>query len=46
MLNGKFIITFKTAKVIPILKKGNLAIVSNYLPINLLQTMSKKPWKK
>ena len=41
LLNGKFIDNFKTAKVIPIHKKGSLSIVSNYRPISLLPTMSK-----
>ena len=41
MLNGKFITSFKTAKVIPIFKKGNWTIISNYQPISLLPTMSK-----
>ena len=41
MLNGKFITSFKTAKVIPIFKKENRTIVSNYRPISLLPTMFK-----
>ena len=41
MLNVKFITSFKKAKVIPNLKKGNRTVVSNYRPISLLLTMSK-----
>ena len=41
MLNGKFITSFKTVKVIPILKKGNWTVLNNYQPISLLPTMSK-----
>ena len=41
MLNEKFITSFKTAKVIPLFKKENWTILSNYQPISLLPTMSK-----
>ena len=40
-INGNFISGFKTAKVVPIYKKGNVTNVSNYRPINLLYSMSK-----
>ena len=38
---GKFISDFKTAKVAPIHKKGNVTNVCNYRPISLLCSMSK-----
>jgi hypothetical protein len=38
---GTFINEFKVAKVIPIFKKGNTEIMSNYRPISLLPSMSK-----
>ena len=42
LINGDFISGFKTAKVVPIHKKGNVTNVSNYGPISLLYSMSKK----
>ena len=41
LINGDFILGFKTAKVVPIHKKGNVTNVSNYHPISLLCSMSK-----
>ena len=41
LINGDFISGFKTAKVVPIHKKGNVTNVSNYRPISLLCSMSK-----
>ena len=41
LINGDFISGFKTAKVVPIPKKGNVTYVSNYSPISLLCSMSK-----
>ena len=41
LINGYFISSFKTAKVVPIHKKGNVTNVSNYCPISLLCSMSK-----
>ena len=41
LINGDFILVFKTAKVVPIHKKGNVTNVSNYRPITLLCSMSK-----
>ena len=41
LINGDFILGFKTAKVVPIHKKGNVTNVSNYRLISLLCLMSK-----
>ena len=41
LVNGDFISGFKTAKVVPIHKKGNVTNVSNYRPISLLCSMFK-----
>ena len=41
LINNDFIWGFKTAKVVPIHKKGNVTNVSNYRPISLLCSMSK-----
>ena len=41
LINSDFISGFKTAKVVPIHKKGNVTYVSNYCPISLLCSMSK-----
>ena len=38
---GKFVIAFKKAKVIPVFKKGCLGDEANYRPISLKQTMSR-----
>ena len=38
---GKFISTFKHAKIIPIYKKGNAKNVTNYQPISLLSNIFK-----
>ena len=38
---GKFISSFKQAKLIPIYKKGNSKILTNYRPISLLPSFSK-----
>ena len=38
---GKFISTFKHAKIIPIYKKGNAKNITNYQPISLLSNISK-----
>ena len=38
---GKFISTFKHAKIIPIYKKGNAKNATNYWPISLLSNISK-----
>ena len=41
LVNGDFISSFKTGKVVPIHKKGNVTNVSNYRPISLLCSISK-----
>ena len=41
LINGDFISGFKTAKVVPIHKKGNVTNVSSYGPISLLYSMCK-----
>ena len=41
LINDNFISGFKTAKVVPIHKNGNVTNVSNYRPISLLCSMSK-----
>ena len=44
LINGNrdhFISGFKTAKFVPIYKKGNITNVCNYCPISLLCSMSK-----
>ena len=38
---GVYLDAFKTAKVIPILKKGSALVVNNYRPISLLPELSK-----
>ena len=38
---GIFVPSFKTAKVIPVFKKGCASGVNNYRPISLLRAMSK-----
>ena len=38
---GVYLDAFKTAKVIPILKKGSALDVNNYRPISLLPALSK-----
>ena len=39
--SGKIISTFKTAKVIPLYKKGDASDINNYRPISLLSNISK-----
>ena len=41
LTSGIFPDAFKTAKTIPIHKKGDSALLSNYRPISLLPTISK-----
>ena len=41
LINGNFILGFKTAKAVPIHETGNVTNVSNYCPISLLCSMSK-----
>lgn len=41
LFSGVFPNGFKTAKVVPIFKKGNTQEVNNYRPISLISTMSK-----
>ena len=41
IVEGKFIQHFKTAKVIPIFKKGSKDLITNYRPISILSTFSK-----
>ena len=41
LAQGTFISSFKTAKVIPIYKKGDSKIIQNYRPVSLLSCFSK-----
>ena len=41
LINGDFISGFRTAKIVPIHKNGNVNNVSNYCPISLLSSMFK-----
>ena len=41
LAQGTFISSFKTAKVIPIYKKGDSKIIQNYMPVSLLSCFSK-----
>ena len=41
LAQGTFISLFKTAKVIPIYKKGESKIIQNYRPVSLLSCCSK-----
>lgn len=39
--NGIFSIMWKTSKVIPVFKKGDLSDIENYMPISLISNFSK-----
>jgi len=41
IVTGKFISSFKTAKVVPVFKQGNSVLLNNYIPISLLSTFFK-----
>ena len=41
MLNGIFPDSYKIGRIVPILKKGNSRLVSNYRPISILPVLSK-----
>ena len=45
LAQGTFISSFKTAKVIPIYKKGDSKIIQNYRPVSLLSCFQKF-WRK